>query len=697
MENHGFVRVAAAIPEVRVADCAFNVEHIAGLVAKACSEGVRALCFPELSLTAYTCADLFLQKNLTLCAEQSLVKLLDDTREMPVCFIVGAPVEHKSKLYNCAVVCFQGQILGIVPKVFLPNYAEFYEKRWFEAYSLQTPVTEIQYAGQQTPFGTNILFELADALTFAIEICEDVWSVVPPSSYHAMAGANLIFNLSASDELIGKQHYVKSLLSQQSARCQAAYVYAAAGFGESSTDLVYTGNAYVYENGKLLAEAQRFQYAEQLIFSEIDVELLTAERKKNTTFISRPVAENYRIVTISGRGLRVKPAMTGGEATPSRVIAGGEAAPSCAIAGDEAAPHCAIAGGEAAHSGVIAGLTRNPLPNNRLSRPINPTPFIPPTDQYNAGCEEIFSIQVAGLAKRLVHTHCTHLILGVSGGLDSTLALLVCAKTVDKLGLPRQTICGVTMPGFGTTDRTRTNAVQLMQSLGIQIKEISIVAACEQHFKDIGHDPKIHNITYENTQARERTQILMDLSNQMNGLVVGTGDLSELALGWATYNGDHISMYGVNSGIPKTLVRHLVRWAAETQMDESSKATLQDIINTPVSPELLPKNADGSMTQFTEDVVGPYELHDFFLFYTLRYGFTPEKIFFLAQHAFKGKFDDATVQKWMQVFYTRFFSQQFKRSCLPDGPKVGSVNLSPRGDWRMPSDASVAGWLKTKK
>ncbi|GAP73394.1 NAD(+) synthase [Candidatus Symbiothrix dinenymphae] len=635
MENHGFIRVAVAIPEVRVADCAFNVEHITGLVSKACSEGVRALCFPELSLTAYTCADLFLQKNLTLSAAQSLVQLLEDTREMPVCFIVGAPVEHKSKLYNCAVVCFQGQILGIVPKVFLPNYAEFYEKRWFEAYSLQTPVTEIQYAGQQTPFGTNILFELTDALTFAIEICEDVWSVVPPSSYHAMAGANLIFNLSASDELIGKQHYVKSLLSQQSARCQAAYVYAAAGFGESSTDLVYAGNAYVYENGKLLAHAQRFQYAEQLIFSEIDVELLTAERKKNTTFISRPVADNYRIVTISGRGLRV---------------------------------------------------------NNRLSRFINPTPFIPSTDQYNAGCEEIFSIQVAGLAKRLMHTHCTHLIIGVSGGLDSTLALLVCAKTVDKLGLPRQTICGVTMPGFGTTDRTRTNAVQLMQSLGIQIKEISIVAACEQHFKDIGHDPKIHNITYENTQARERTQILMDLSNQMNGLVVGTGDLSELALGWATYNGDHISMYGVNSGIPKTLVRHLVRWAAETQMDESSKATLQDIINTPVSPELLPKSADGSMTQFTEDVVGPYELHDFSLFYTLRYGFTPEKIFFLAQHAFKGKFDDATIQKWMQVFYTRFFSQQFKRSCLPDGPKVGSVNLSPRGDWRMPSDASVAGW-----
>ncbi|GHT04437.1 NAD(+) synthase [Bacteroidia bacterium] len=646
MENHGFIRVAAAIPEVKVADCAFNTAQIKNLIAKAYSNGVQAVCFPELSLTAYTCADLFLQKQLTQNAEQSLVQLLQDTKEMPVCFIVGAPVEHNFKLYNCAVVCLQGQILGIVPKVFLPNYAEFYEKRWFEAYSLKTPVTEIKYANQQTPFGTNILFEAADQLTFAVEICEDVWSVVPPSSYHAMAGANVIFNLSASDELIGKQQYVKSLLSQQSARCQAAYVYAAAGFGESTTDLVYAGNAYVYENGKLLAAAQRFQYTEQLIFSEIDTELLTAERKKNTTFIAHPVPENYHIVSAT-----------------------------TAVMSTERSEW------------------RHPKQPIAISRTINPTPFVPSTAQYNESCDEIFSIQVAGLAKRLVHTHVKTLIIGVSGGLDSTLALLVCAKAVDKLGLPRQTICGVTMPGFGTTDRTRTNALQLMKSLGIQIKEINIVPACEQHFKDIGHDPKIHDITFENTQARERTQILMDLSNQMNGMVVGTGDLSELALGWATYNGDHISMYAVNSGIPKTLVRHLVRWAAETQLDDAGKANLLDIVDTPVSPELLPTNADGGMTQFTEDVVGPYELHDFFLFYTLRYGFTPEKIFFLAQQAFKNNFDDAVIKKWMQVFYKRFFSQQFKRSCLPDGPKVGSVNLSPRGDWRMPSDASAAGWL----
>ncbi|MDR0833133.1 MAG: NAD(+) synthase [Candidatus Symbiothrix sp.] len=638
MENHGFIRVAAAIPEVRVADCAFNAAQINRLIEKAYSEGVQAVCFPELSLTAYTCADLFLQKQLTQNAEQALVQLLQDTKDIPVCFIVGAPVEHNSKLYNCAVVCLQGQILGIVPKVFLPNYAEFYEKRWFEAYSLQTPVTAINYANQQTPFGTNILFELADYLTVAVEVCEDVWSVVPPSSYHAMAGANLIFNLSASDELIGKQQYVKSLLSQQSARCQAAYVYAAAGFGESTTDLVYAGNAYVYENGKLLAEAQRFQYHEQLIFSEIDTELLTAERKKNTTFIARPVPENYHLVRATIKGDR---------------------------------------------KGRPYGLTRT----------IHPAPFVPSMAQYNESCDEIFSIQVAGLAKRLVHTQSKTLIIGVSGGLDSTLALLVCAKTVDKLGLPRQTIVGVTMPGFGTTGRTYTNALQLMKSLGIQTKEISIVPACEQHFKDIGHDPNIHDITFENTQARERTQILMDLSNQMNGMVIGTGDLSELALGWATYNGDHMSMYAVNSGIPKTLVRHLVRWVAETQMDDASRATLLDIVDTPVSPELLPTASDGSMTQFTEDVVGPYELHDFFLFYTLRYGFTPGKILFLAQHAFKAKFDDVTLQKWMQVFYKRFFSQQFKRSCLPDGPKVGSVNLSPRGDWRMPSDASVSGWL----
>jgi NAD+ synthase (glutamine-hydrolysing) len=414
-------------------------------------------------------------------------------------------------------------------------------------------------------------------------------------------------------------------------------VYAAAGFGESTTDLVYAGNAYVYENGKLLAESGRFLFNEQLIFSEIDFDLLDSERKKNTTFTGQPVVENYK---------------------------------------------CLFVGTDFENR------------NFELSRTINPTPFVPSTANYNESCEEIFSIQVAGLAKRLLHTHAQSLLVGVSGGLDSTLALLVCVKTVDKLGLPRKTICGVTMPGFGTTGRTYANAVRLMKSLEIDLREIPIVAACEQHFKDIGHDPEVYDVTYENTQARERTQILMDLANQQNGLVVGTGDLSELALGWATYNGDHISMYGVNSGIPKTLVRHLVQWVAGTQMDEASRNVLTDVLNTPVSPELLPVDSKGEMTQFTEDVVGPYELHDFFLFYTLRYGFTPDKIFYLAKQAFNENYNSDDLRKWMKVFYRRFFSQQFKRSCLPDGPKVGSVNLSPRGDWRMPSDASVELWLK---
>ncbi|MDR0866670.1 MAG: NAD(+) synthase [Candidatus Symbiothrix sp.] len=637
MENHGFLKVAAAIPEVRVADCEFNIQQIENLISEADQQGVKVICFPELSVTAYTCGDLFLQQTLVREAEKALTWLLEETNGLEICFIVGAPMELNSKLYNCAFVCYNGYIIGIVPKIYLPNYSEFYEKRWFESYPSEE-VLEVSYGDQiqSIPFGTRLLFGVEDK-NFAVEICEDVWSVIPPSSYHAMAGAQLIFNLSASDELIGKRQYVKSLLSQQSARCQAAYVYAAAGFGESTTDLVYAGNAYIYENGRLLAENKRFQFTEQMVISEVDFDLLDAERKKNTTFISKANTNNYTEVF------------------------------------------------------VLSVLDKEPL---TLSRFVNPTPFIPSMDNYDESCDEIFSIQVAGLAKRLVHTHSQTLIIGVSGGLDSTLALLVCVKTIDKLGLSREMIHGITMPGFGTTGRTYTNAINLMKSLGISTKEISIVPACEQHFKDIGHDPGVHDVTYENTQARERTQILMDLANQLNGMVIGTGDLSELALGWATYNGDHMSMYAVNTGIPKTLVRHLVKWVAETQMDEGSKTTLLDILYTPVSPELLPTDAEGQMTQFTEDVVGPYELHDFFLYYVLRYGFSPEKIYYLAQHAFKNTYDHATLLKWMEVFFKRFFSQQFKRSCLPDGPKVGSVNLSPRGDWRMPSDASANLWLK---
>ncbi|MCL1936963.1 MAG: NAD(+) synthase [Candidatus Azobacteroides sp.] len=634
MENYGFFRVAAAIPELQVADCSFNTQQMKELMAEACKQGVQIICFPELSVTAYTCGDLFLQEILVREAERALKQLLDETSEWPICFIAGAPVEYRSKLYNCALVCCNGRIAGIVPKTYLPNYSEFYEKRWFETYGGEE-VIDICWGGQTVPFGGRLLFSVRDQ-KFALEICEDVWSIIPPSSYHSMAGAQLLFNLSASNELIGKRPYIQSLLSQQSARCQAAYVYAAAGFGESTTDLVYVGNAYIYENGKLLAESKRFQFEKQLIVSDVDLELLNSERKKNTTFVSRPAIGPYREITI--------PLCTNGK----------------------------------------------PLP---LMRSIDSMPFVPVTGHYQASCEEIFSIQVAGLAKRLLHTHAQTLLIGVSGGLDSTLALLVCVKTVEKIGGDRKMICGVTMPGFGTTGRTYANAVHLMQSLGITRKEINIAAACEQHFKDIAHDPQAHDITYENVQARERMQILMDLANQMQGIVVGTGDLSELALGWTTYNGDQMSMYGVNAGVPKTLVRHLVRWAADT-MDESSKATLLDIVDTPVSPELLPVDPNGQTPQWTENVIGPYELHDFFLYYTLRYGFSPSKVYYLAQHAFQNIYDNTSLLKWMEVFYRRFFSQQFKRSCMPDGPKVGSVNLSPRGDWRMPSDASAHLWMK---
>jgi len=639
-QNHGFYRIAAAIPQVKVADCWFNVKQIKGLIMEAAEKNVEIVCFPELSVTAYTCADLFLQKTLTQEAEKALEWLKEETENTAITFIVGVPVEHNSKLYNCAVVCREGKIYGIVPKVYLPNYAEFYEKRWFEAFNPEIPDCEINFGGDIAAFGTNLLFNI-DEVKLAIEICEDLWSVIPPSSSHAMAGANVLFNLSASNELIGKQQYVKSLISQQSARCHSAYIYTSAGFGESSTDVVFSGNAYIYENGKLLSESQRFQFDEQLIINEIDLELLDSERKKNMTFICRPVNNNYVEIPVIAR--------------------------------------------------------RNDEAIHTLTRPVNPTPFIPATKNYDETCEEIFSIQVSGLAKRMMHTGVKSLAVGISGGLDSTLALLVCVKTVDKLGLSRKMIQGITMPGFGTTGRTYANALHLMEALGIASREISIVAACEQHFKDIGQDPSVHDVTYENAQARERTQILMDIANQINGLVVGTGDLSELALGWATYNGDHMSMYGVNAGVPKTLVRHLVRWVAETQMEETAHKTLLDILDTPVSPELLPADSQGQMTQLTEEVVGPYELHDFFLFYTLRYGFRPAKIFFLAQNAFKDEYSDAIILKWMEVFFRRFFSQQFKRNCMPDGPKVGSVNLSPRGDWRMPSDASAEVWLREIK
>lgn len=641
MQN-GFVKVAAAVPAVKVADCEYNTLQIENIIAQAEGKGVEIIVFPELCITGYSCQDLFRQSLLLEQVEASMLMLLDFTRNLDIISIVGLPVVVGDMLLNCAAVIQKGDLLGLIPKTYLPNYSEFYEKRWF-ASSQDLQPTEIRFAGNKilvTPQPT--LFKTCDGVLFGIEICEDVWAPAPPSNRLALAGADMTFNLSASDELIGKHKYLKSLLSQQSARTISGYIYSGCGFGESSQDVVYAGNAFIYENGQLLAEGERFSFKPQIIISQIDIEKLRSERRNNSTYVNAQREHDARIVN--------------------------------------------------AHTTVAQR-------DFELIRDVDPHPFIPGQEDMGTSCNEIFSIQVAGLAKRLVHTNCKTVVLGISGGLDSTLALLVCVKTFDKLGWSRKGIVGVTMPGFGTTDRTHNNAVTLMESLGVTIREVSISAAVEQHFKDIGHDMSVHDVTYENSQARERTQILMDLGNQLGGLVIGTGDLSELALGWATYNGDHMSMYGVNAGIPKTLIRHLVQYVAES-VDDTSRETLLDIIDTPVSPELIPADEDGNIRQKTEELVGPYELHDFFLYYVLRFGFRPLKIFMLASKAFNGNnngttfYDDATIKKWLTIFLRRFFSQQFKRSCLPDGPKVGSVSLSPRGDWRMPSDASSTLWLK---
>ena len=644
MNNYGYIKVAAAIPSVRVGDCNYNVSEIEKMIISAEGTGVEIIVFPELSITGYTCQDLFRQEQLIDAAEMSIMKLLDFSRQLDIISIVGAPVIVGGLLLNCAIVIQCGEVLGIIPKTFLPNYSEFYEKRWF-ASSQDLHPTDILYAGSKIHVTSQpTIFHTYTGATFGIELCEDVWAPEPPSTQLTLAGADIIFNLSASDELIGKHVYLHSLLSQQSARTMCGYVYAGCGFGESTQDVVYGGNAMIYENGKCLNDSQRFSLEPQMIVSQIDFECMRGERRNNTTFVNA-----------------------------QRVAR------------------------EALHKDCHS-IT---MKDFELIRDVNPTPFIPKENDMSSSCEEIFSIQVAGLAKRLVHTGCKNVVVGISGGLDSTLALLVCVRTYDKLGYDRKGIIGVTMPGFGTTDRTHSNAVRLMKELGITQLEISIRDACIQHFKDIGHDISVHDVTYENSQARERTQILMDLANKHNALVIGTGDLSELALGWATYNGDHMSMYGVNVSVPKTLIRYLVEYVAATS---PSKATLLDIVDTPISPELTPADEHGDIAQKTEDLVGPYILHDFFLYYFLRYGFTPQKILMLAKKAFNGQqptansqqpvsFDDETIQKWLKVFIRRFFSQQFKRSCLPDGPKVGSVSLSPRGDWRMPTDASSALWL----
>lgn len=635
--NYGYVKVAAAVPRVHVADCKFNAGQIEKEIIIADGKGVQIIAFPELCITGYTCGDLFAQQLLLEEAELGLMQVLNTTRQLDIISIVGMPVVCEGQLLNAAVVIQKGRVLGVVPKTYLPNYKEFYEMRWFVSAS-DVSARTVRLCGQVVPMGNNLLFETSDT-TFGIEICEDVWAAVPPSSSLALQGAEIIFNLSADNEAIGKHAYLRSLLSQQSARCLAGYVFSSCGFGESTTDVVFAGNGLIYENGTLLVASERFSLEEQLVISEIDVEFLRTERRVNTTF-----AACRRRVT----------------------------------------PEAAIR-------------ISTELVNSRelnLTRTYDPHPFVPQGPTLDERCEEIFSIQVAGLAQRLTHTKAKSAVVGISGGLDSTLALLVCVKTFDKLGWPRKGIVGVTMPGFGTTDRTYTNALDLMTSLGVTVREVSIKKACLQHFEDIGHDASVHDVVYENSQARERTQILMDIANQTWGLVIGTGDLSELALGWATYNGDHMSMYGVNASVPKTLVKHLVKWVAENGMDETSRSTLLDIVDTPISPELIPADENGNISQITEDLVGPYELHDFFLYHFLRGGFRPSKIFFLAVRTFKDVYDEETIRKWLQTFLRRFFNQQFKRSCLPDGPKVGSVSLSPRGDWRMPSDASSEAWLK---
>ena len=635
--NYGYVKVAAAVPQVKVADCKFNAGEIEKEIIIAEGKGVQVIIFPELSITGYTCGDLLAQQLLLDEAEMGLIQVLNNTRQLDIISIVGLPVPVSGALLNTAVVIQKGKILGVVPKTYLPNYKEFSEKRWFTS-AADIQETSVRLCGQMVPMGRNLLFETADT-TFGVEICEDLWAPVPRSSMLALQGAEIIFNMSADSEGWGKHDYLRALLSQQSARCLAGYVFSSAGWGESTTDVVFAGNGLIYENGMLLAASERFSMDAQVVVSEIDVESLRSQRRVNTTFAtSRAYMQPEVAVRVQAEYVNPK------ELT--------------------------------------------------LSRTYSPAPFVPQGSHSDEVYREIFSIQVAGLAQRLQHTQAKSAVIGISGGLDSTLALLVCAKTFDKLGWSRKGIVAVTMPGFGTTDRTYTNAMNLMKQLGVSIREISIRESCLQHFKDICHDVDKHDVVYENSQARERTQILMDIANQTWGMVIGTGDLSELALGWATYNGDHMSMYGVNGGVPKTLVKHLVKWVAEYEMEGESRVTLLDIVDTPISPELIPADAQGHIKQVTEDLVGPYELHDFFLYYFMHHGFRPSKIYFLACQAFQGVYDEVTIKKWLSTFCRRFFNQQFKRSCLPDGPKVLSISLSPRGDWHMPSDAVSAAWLR---
>lgn len=624
----GFIKVAALTPKIKVADCIFNGETICSMIGEAAGEGAKILVFPELCITGYTCQDLFWQEKLLFQAREALRKIVSYTEGKKILVFVGLPWERDGKLYNVAAACSDGRLLGLVPKRYLPAYNEFYETRHFCPGMETVSLEEVD--GKPVPFGMNQLFVWQPGkLAVAAELCEDLWVPNPPSTAHAMDGANVIVNLSASDEVTGKSGYRRSLVSSQSARLICGYIYASAGEGESSQDLVFSGHNLIAENGTILGESPRFTTG--ILYGELDVRRLRAERRRMTTFES-------------GTGSSL--------CTPFELE----------------------------------------WEETKLTRKFDPKPFVPSgREDRDRRCQEILTIQALGLKKRLEHTGCRHIVVGISGGLDSTLALLVMVKAMDMLGMPRKNITAVTMPCFGTTSRTYNNACRMTKTLGCTLREVNIREAVNTHFRDIGHDPQVQDVTYENCQARERTQVLMDIANQLGGMVIGTGDMSELALGWATYNGDHMSMYGVNCSVPKTLVRHLVRYYADTCGDEELSGVLLDVLDTPVSPELLPPK-DGEIAQKTEDLVGPYELHDFFLYYMLRFGFSPSKIYRVARLAFSGVYEDAFILKWLKTFYWRFFAQQFKRSCVPDGPKVGSVALSPRGDLRMPSDACVRIW-----
>ncbi|MEI7898838.1 MAG: NAD(+) synthase [bacterium] len=636
----GYCRVGAAVPVVRPGAVNANVASMAALAKRAAEAGAEVLVFPELCVTGYTCADLFFQPALLDAAEEGLAGFLKKIGQFETVFILGLPVRLNGLLFNCAVVCRQGNILGVVPKTHLPNTREFYEKRWFSS-AAATQAKTICLCGEEVPFGTDLIFQpdgVSDCCV-GVEICEDLWSPIPPCTRQALNGATVLCNLSASNEWVGKHEYRRELVSQQSARCLAAYVYAGAGPGESSTDLVFGGHALIAENGRVLAESRRFEYEPNLVLTDVDLAFLQFERRQNASF-----------------------ADCASQAEPARKIV------------------YDAAGELPTGSGLLRMIARHP--------------FVPADESARNGrCDEVFAIQSAGLATRLLHTGCRKAVVGLSGGLDSALALLVVCEAFGRAGLDRSGICAITLPGFGTTARTLGNTVRLCEGLGVSLERIDITAACQQHLADLGHSGEKHDVAYENTQARERTQILMNKANMLGALVVGTADLSELALGWCTYNGDHMSMYGVNSGVPKTLVRYLVQWVAEHRANALTSAALTDILATPVSPELLPADQEGQITQKTEEVIGPYELHDFFLYHFVRCGASHAKLRFLAEMAFKGSYTQSEIDRWLKLFYTRFFSQQFKRSCLPDGPKVGSINLSPRGDWRMPSDASAEVWL----